>query len=115
MMRADVAKELARARDKFPQWPDDPLHAFAILNEEVGELGQAILQQVYEPWKGDRWSVEEEAVQVAAMAERFLDSLKHYKYRKCGHHVQPIACAACDRGDFQFGHADGCAKKEATA
>lgn len=34
----DVKGELLRAINKFPKWPDDPLHALAILVEEVGSL-----------------------------------------------------------------------------
>ena len=67
-----ILAELRRAQRKFPEWPADPLHACAILQEEVGELTRAILHAVYEPSKGGPKDVEDEALQVAAMAIRFL-------------------------------------------
>ena len=44
----EVLGEIARAVEKFPTWPTDPLHAVAVLGEEFGELTQAVLQCVYE-------------------------------------------------------------------
>ena len=35
-----IEEELIRARDKFPKWPVDPIHAAAIVSEEAGELVQ---------------------------------------------------------------------------
>lgn len=106
---AAVLREIDRARAKFPTWPTDPLHAVAVLQEEVGELQKAVLERCY---KFDSVSFEEvssEAVQVAAMALRFLDSMMEYNWSPADQHVQRLPCAACDRGDFQLGHADGCA------
>jgi NTP pyrophosphatase (non-canonical NTP hydrolase) len=57
----------------FPIWPTDPLHAVAILNEEVGELNQAILQTIYEPEKSDKYDVRDEAIQAGAMVIRIHD------------------------------------------
>lgn len=74
-----VREELARAREKFPSWPTDPFHALAVLGEEVGELNQACLKFTYE----DGASIDDvraEAVQVAAMAIRFLESIDRYEY-----------------------------------
>lgn len=71
--------ELEKAKAKFPTWPTDPFHAAAIVGEELGELNQALRQFVYE----DRSSLEavrKEAVQVAAMALRFLASVDRYYY-----------------------------------
>ena len=117
-MRPDVAKELDNARAKFPQWPTDPLHAVAILNEEVGELNRAILQAVYEAELHTNGqasdmldAVKEEAVQVAAMAYRFLASIDEYRYVPSKQHMQNAGCAACDRGGFMLGHANTCQKK----
>ena len=39
----EVLTEIARATEKFPGWPTDPLHALAVLGEEFGELTQAML------------------------------------------------------------------------
>lgn len=47
----EIRDVLDKAVRKHPAWPTDPLHALAILGEEFGELGQAILQMVYEPEK----------------------------------------------------------------
>ena len=64
----EVLAEIARATEKFPGWPTDPLHALAVLGEEFGELTQAMLQRVYEPHKATAEDVRTEAVQTAAMA-----------------------------------------------
>ena len=105
---ADVLAELDRAKAKFPLWPDDPLHAVAILQEEVGELQKAVLERCYEFDKVSLTDIHNEAVQVMAMAARFLDSLMEYQFCRSDQHRQRVPCAACDRGDFQLGHADGC-------
>lgn len=77
-----VLDELHRATRKFPFWPNDPLHAAAIIGEELGELNQAILQRMYEPSKNVSIEhVRSEAVQVAAMALRFLHSLDRYDFQ----------------------------------
>ena len=62
--------EMKRAERKFPGWPTDPIHAAAVLQEEAGELVQAALQFTYEG--GSLESMRNEAVQVGAMALRFL-------------------------------------------
>ena len=76
----DVAREIARARRKFPSWPNDPLHAVAVVGEEFGELTRAALQLCYEPNKVTRGDVRAEAVQLAAMAMRFLASFDRYDF-----------------------------------
>lgn len=85
---ADVLEELERAKRKFPTWPTDPLHAVAVLGEEYGELNKAVLQAVYEPHKSGRVEVREEAIQTAAMALRFIDSLEQYRYHESHQHLQ---------------------------
>jgi NTP pyrophosphatase (non-canonical NTP hydrolase) len=75
-----VAKELVKAEAKHPEWPADPLHAIAIIGEEFGELTQAVLQVTYEPGKSLITDVQREAVQTAAMALRFLQSMDAYVY-----------------------------------
>ena len=72
-----IQKELARAKVKFPWWPVDPIHAAAIVNEEAGELTQAALQFTYE--KGPYIAMLDEAVQVAAMAIRFIENIMEYR------------------------------------
>ena len=79
MMRIirDIMAELERAKDKHPHWPDDPLHAVAVLNEESGELTQATLDFAYAA--GDLERMREEAVQCGAMAIRFLENIDRYR------------------------------------
>ena len=83
-----VLNEVQRATNKFPTWPTDPLHALAVLGEEYGELTQAVLQTVYEPHKSGKENVRREALQVAAMALRFLISLDYYHYAPVPQHHQ---------------------------
>lgn len=65
----EVMDELRKAVSKFPSWPTDPFHALAIIGEEFGELQQSFLKANYEGAdKADR----REAIQLAAMALRFL-------------------------------------------
>lgn len=87
---AEVAAEVDHATDKFPQWPSDPLHAVAILNEEAGELNKAVLQRIYEPHKASVRDIRDEAIQVAAMAIRFLMSMDEYRYVESKKHPQEI-------------------------
>lgn len=84
----DIIDELERAEAKHPGWPTDLCHQAMILNEEVGEVNQAILNYVewrkhLAPEAFDLGSVhdideqkssyiDKEMVQVAAMAIRFL-------------------------------------------
>lgn len=84
----DVTEEFFRATEKFPTWPTDPLHALAVVNEEVGELSKAVLQAVYEPEKQDPEDVREEAIQSMAMLLRFVLSLDRYEFSKAEQHSQ---------------------------
>ena len=108
----EILNEVERATRKFPTWPTDPLHALAVLGEEFGELGKEVLQSTYEPHKSSPEAIRKEAMQTAAMALRFCMSLDQYQYDPGHQHAQGVraACAACDRGDFQLGHSDTCAK-----
>ncbi len=83
-----VFHEVQRAQKKFPEWPTDPVHAAAIIAEELGELQKAILEVTYEPHKSNRGDVQEEAIQTAAMAIRFLMSLHAYEYARATQHKQ---------------------------
>lgn len=86
----EILHELERATKKFPTWPDDPLHALAVLGEEFGELTQEVLQFVYEPHKNPSGAIDirNEARQTAAMAIRFYLSLDEYRYRPGIQHQQ---------------------------
>jgi NTP pyrophosphatase (non-canonical NTP hydrolase) len=83
-----IESEVGKATQKFPTWPTDPLHAVAVLNEEVGELNQAVLQHVYEPHKSSPGDIRTEAIQTAAMALRFIMSLDRYEYFTSIQHSQ---------------------------
>lgn len=83
-----IVAEVARATQKFPTWPTDPLHALAVLGEEYGELNKAMLQLTYEPHKTSAEEVRTEAIQTAAMALRLAMSLDRYDYQRCPQHSQ---------------------------
>lgn len=76
----DIADELCRAISKWPGWPTDPIHAAAVVSEEAGELVRAANRFVYEG--ADIGEMKKEAVQVGAMAIRFLAGLEDYEARK---------------------------------
>ena len=71
-IRNEVEKELERAREKFPFWPHDMVHAAAIVGEEAGELLQAALQYHFEE-KETLDDCDHEAIQTMAMCIRFLE------------------------------------------
>jgi len=77
----EVFKELVRAETIYPGFPIDPLHALAIVQEEVGETQKAVLQACYQPHKSNSEEVKKEAIQMAAMALRFLINLDMYQYK----------------------------------
>ena len=83
-----IEDEIGRAMEKFPEWPDDPIHASAIVQEECGDLVQAVLESIYEKGKSSKSDVEKEAVQTACVAIRFLLSINKYKFEKSGQHDQ---------------------------
>ena len=86
----EVLDELDDASRKFPTWPVDPLHALAVLGEEYGKLNKSVLQMTYEPekYKSSQYEIRREAIQVAAMAVRFLLSINEYRYQPCDQVVQ---------------------------
>ncbi len=90
---AEIDRELQRAVAKFPAWPTDPLHASGVVMEESGELAKAVLQAVYEPHKSTQADVRAEAIQTAAMAIRFVQSLDAdaYKWTPGEQHSQTAA------------------------
>lgn len=82
----EVLEELSKAREKFPQWPSDPIHASMVVQEEAGELAQASLQAIYEPHKHNIHHAYDEARQTAAMAIRFMESFHRYIQPQCPQH-----------------------------
>lgn len=86
----EVFAEIQKAVAKFPTWPTDPLHALAVLGEEYGELTKATLQLTYEPHKTSMDELRTEAIQTAAMALRFLQSLPVYEFKQGEQHAQAL-------------------------
>ena len=72
-----IAEELGKAEEKFPGFPEDPIHAAAVVMEEAGELVRASLQETYAYGN----NMQEEAIQTAAMAIRFLLNIEKMKKR----------------------------------
>lgn len=67
-LTADVVRELATARERFK--PFNSAHeGYAVLLEEVDELWDEVKKK---PADRDRKLMREEAIQVAAMAMRFV-------------------------------------------
>ena len=85
----EIFAELQRAKQKHPIFPDDPIHAAAILGEESGELTQAALDFVYHNGTIER--MKEEAVQCGAMAIRFLENLARYEKFKEAKDIETTA------------------------
>jgi len=85
---ADILTEFHAATANFPQWPTDPLHALAVVQEEVGEVQKEVLQMCYEPHKSSPEKIKKEAIQMAAMSLRFLLSLDAYAYAPGAQHEQ---------------------------
>jgi len=84
-----IQEEMKRAKDKFPWWPADRIHAAAIVAEEAGELLQATLQARYENGSFER--IRKEAIQTATMAIRFLENLPGLS----PHGYEPPAAEVC--------------------
>lgn len=72
-----IAREILRAESKFPGWPEDIIHAVAILLEESGELVKACLDWHYGRCS-DQEDIVEEAIHAGAMICRFLMGIEHY-------------------------------------
>lgn len=80
----DLVKDgIKKAEQLHPQWPHDPLHASALISEEVGELSQACTDFCYPEDSNKRIRVTErdmmeEAIHVAVTAIRFIAHLHTY-------------------------------------
>lgn len=68
-----IKKELDRAEKKHPNWPTDMFRQLAIMQEEAGEVTQAVLHFHYE--SGTVEHIREELIQTAAMCLRMLKNL----------------------------------------
>lgn len=120
-----VKKELQAANEKFPQFRS--LHeGAAVLLEEIEELRDEVhyINGYYSDlWEFVKSGYDEagtiaeslyihavnaacEAVQVAAMAEKFLYALDHEgeaEERKCGHWTEKAACSQCGGAPWYSG------------
>lgn len=67
-----VIDELAKARAKHPDYPNDIVHRAAIVAEESGELVRASINSYYA--NGPIAAVQIEAMQTAATAVRLLSA-----------------------------------------
>ena len=80
-----IQDELHAACNCNPDWPTDPIHAAAIVSEEAGELTQASLDDTYPSsnhhGKDTHARMEQEAIQTAAMAIRFLLNMPYGEER----------------------------------
>lgn len=65
-----IFNELIKAEAKHPGWPDDKIHAVAIMIEAAGEAMQAAIDCVYSG--GDIELLRKELAQTGAMAIRAL-------------------------------------------
>jgi len=68
-----ILAEVKRAENLHPRWPEDIIHAAAIVSEESGELIQAALNHVY--FGDDREKIRKEAIQTAATCIRLLKNM----------------------------------------
>lgn len=75
-----ILDEHRKACAKFPNWQTDPIHALAVIQEELGELTQAILDTVYGGSHGGVDNIRSEAQQAGVMIIRFLENMDKYKY-----------------------------------
>ena len=69
-----IQAEVERAEKLHPYWPEDIIHATAIMNEEAGEAIRAALNAVYQG--GSIEDLRTEVVQTAATCIRILKNLQ---------------------------------------
>lgn len=67
----EIKQELKRAKQIYPEWPDDLIHQVSIMNEESGEAIRAALNHVYHG--DDIEEVKKELIQTAAMCIRCIE------------------------------------------
>jgi hypothetical protein len=82
----EIVAEYNRACALFPDWPDDAVHAAAIMSEEAGETLQAAIDFNFKSRKGgtSRYAsllrnMRVEAIQTGAMVLRILLGMDRYR------------------------------------
>ena len=87
----DIFREVQRAKQQHPKWPTDVIHAAGAITEEAGEVQKAANESVYEPHRGSRETLREDALHTAAVCFRFIESLdaKKYEFFHSYQHGQP--------------------------
>jgi vacuolar-type H+-ATPase catalytic subunit A/Vma1 len=89
------SREIEAARAKHN--PINSAHeGYSVILEELDEFWEEVRKKRS---LRDKKKMVSELVQIAAMAQRTAEDV-----------CMRDGCAACDRGDFQLGHADGCLK-----
>jgi hypothetical protein len=73
----EILKELHQAKQKWPRYYSDVIHAAAIIGEEAGEILKAALDYTYD--NGAIEDVEKETIQTAAMCIRLLENIDKLK------------------------------------
>lgn len=86
-----IIAELRAAEKKHPGWPEDKVHALAILAEEAGEAVKEALDVHYTG--KDTADLVKELAQTGAMALRALIHLPAPAAKLCRHELED--CPAC--------------------
>ena len=73
----EILTELARANKKFPNF-HSPHEGYAVMIEEMDELWQEIKAVKYPVTSDEKQRMHRECVQIAAMAIKFINSIKDY-------------------------------------
>jgi hypothetical protein len=69
---SDAIEELQRARDLYPEWPDDIVQATALMLEEAGEVLKDANNFRWNHKGGSLADVRKEIIQTIAMCYRLL-------------------------------------------
>lgn len=69
-----MLRAVSESEVKHPAWPEDIIHAAAIVSEESGELVQASLQYIYE--SANPVCIQKEAVHTLVTAFRLLKNFE---------------------------------------
>ncbi len=68
-----IDREIIRAKNKHPNFPNDMFQQLAIMQEEAGEVTKAVMHYHFEG--GKLQDVKDELIQTAAMCMRMLENL----------------------------------------